>query len=195
MALVADRSLDLYCSTFAKEQHSKPYRMKCCSKSVATAVGKIFESVLDEAVVEYSKKYDCTFFIVPCYPITRMNHASIITRFICKNSDFLSEIGVSSNQFQELFEKFITLKCKNEYATKIEDKTFILNGRGILLTDWCNAIKAHYGSSLVDESTSSPFDSNPGFIGTMESNMSIFTETGDDIKFKLTQIVENLAQN
>ena len=195
MSLVADRSLDLYCEAFANGRGHGGCCIRPCSKSVIASVGKIFDTVMEHAVSEYSKKYDMVFFIVPCYPITRMNKVSVITRFICKNSDFLSDIGVSSSQFQDFFEKFISLKCKNEYVTKLSENVFILNGRGILLNDWVKSIKSHYGSLLVDDSISYPFDSNPGFIQTMESDMSIFSDTGDEIKFKLSKIIENLAKN
>ena len=192
MSWIADKSLDLYCANVATE-YSSPKKVRYCSKSVSAAVGKIFNSVLSSAVEEYSPKFDYVFIIVPCYPITRMEHASIITRFICKNSDFLSEMGVSSNQFQEMFEKFLSQKCNSEYITRINSNTFILNGRNVLFHDWVDAIKTHFGTSLVDDSKSFPFDSNPDFINTMEYNLEIFTKTGEDIRFRLGEILKNLT--
>lgn len=193
MAWVADKSLDLYCEKTVKERNIVTDSEKCASKCVFSNVGKIFEDVFNAAIEEFSRKFDYLFIIIPCYPIMRMKHVSMMTRFICKHSDFLSEIGISSSQFLEFFEKFILSKCKMEYATSITDKVFILNGRGVLLHDWKDAIKKRFGSSLVDDSKSFPFDSNPCFINTMEDNMDVFEETDDVLRYKLGEILESLT--
>jgi hypothetical protein len=124
-----------------------------------------------------------------------MRQPSIITRFTCRNSDTLADIGVSSEQFQEYFEKFISKICKNEYATSLDGfkNAFVLKDRRSLLHDWMDAIVSVYGSSLVDSTKSSPFETNPGYINTMESNLSIFDESGDEIGFKLQEIIRNLT--
>ena len=196
MAWIADKSLDLYCASLPKESAVESnVKSKYRSKSVASSVGKIFSSVFDSAISGYSKKFDKVFVIVPCFPMMRMRQASIISRFICMDDGFLAELGVSSNQFQEFFEKFIVQKCRNEYLTKDDtvENCFILNGRGVLLKDWVDAITDCYGSSLVDFSKSSPFDSNPCFINTMKHEFGNFTETTEEMKFKLRELLKNLT--
>lgn len=188
---IGDKSLDLYCSNVIP-MHSSPRDIRYNSKSVNAAATKIFNNVFDSTVEYFGKKYDKTFIVVPCYPITRMEKVSIITRFICNNSDFLSENGVSSNQFQEMFEKFILSKSKCEYITNISENVFMLNARGILLTDWVNAITEHYGSSLVDFSKEHPFDSNPNFIINLEGKTELFTKTTEEIKFRLSEIISSI---
>lgn len=197
IAWIADKSLDIYCASLSKEtiESFSNVKSKYRSKSVASSVGKIFSSVFNSAIAEYSKKFEKVFVIVPCFPIMRMKQASIISRFICMDDGFLSELGVSSNQFQEFFEKFIMQKCRNEYLTKDETfgNCFILNGRGVLLKDWTDAIVDVYGSSLVDLSKSGIFENNPGFINTMKHRPESFTETTEEMKFKLKELIKNLT--
>lgn len=193
IAWIADKALDLYCASLNVKGTSIEPKRRFHSASVSASIGEIFANVFNSAVDKYSVKYDKVFIVVPCFPIMRMRQASIISRFICKNADFLFDLGVSSNQFQDFFEKFISIKCKNEYATKVNDKCFLLNGRGVLLHDWLEAIVAHYGSSLVDFAKTAPFDSNPGCICTMEHNLSVFTETSEETKFKIGELIKNLT--
>lgn len=197
IAWIADKSLDLYCESLQKNNSEENciVKSKYRSKSVASSVRKIFSSVYDSVLSEYSKKFEKVFVVVPCFPIMRMRHASIISRFICMDDGFLSELGVSSNQFQDFFEKFIMQKCKNEYMTKDDkiENCFILNGRSVLLKDWVEAIKEVYGSSLVDFSKTEPFDSNPGFINTIMDREGFFTDTSEETKFKLRELIKNLT--
>lgn len=193
IAWIADKSLDIYCSSIPKKVDTSGIPVKYRSKSVSSKVGKIFSDVFDASISEYSKKYEKVFYLVPCFPMMRMGHASIISRFICRNGDFLSELGVSSVQFQDFFEKFIMEKCKNEYVTKICENCYILNGRGILLHDWLDSLKSCYGSSLIDFNADYIFSNNPLFINTMEDNINIFSETTDEIRFKTKEIILGLT--
>ena len=192
ISLVADRSLDLYCESVA-ENYPPTYGKSPKSRHVSPSVMKVFRSVMDEAVGSYSSKYDLVFAIVPCYPITRMRSASIITRFICRNPGILHEMGVGSNQFLEMFEKFISSLCDSEYVSRAGNGAFVLNGRRILGSDWKDAILRRYGSSLVDLSVEHPFLSNPGFITSMESDLATFDPTGDDVKFRLDEILGRIG--
>lgn len=193
MAWIADKSLDIYCSTIPHKTVIDNRPVKYRSKSVSSRVGKIFSDVFDASIAEYSKKYEKVFYIVPCFPMMRMGHASIISRFICRNGEFLSELGVSSVQFQDFFEKFISEKCKNEYVTKIGENCYLLNGRGILLHDWLESITNCYGSSLIDYSSDGIFLNRPSFLNTMEDNMDIFSETTEEIKYKTKEIILGLT--
>ena len=198
IAWIADKSLDIYCSKISSKSVAESIdlqKAKYRHKAVAASVGKIFSSVFNEVMSDYSKKYDKVFVIVPCYPIMRMRQPSIISRFICRNDELLSEFGVSSNQFLEFFEKFIMNICKNEYITKIGEfeNCYVLKGKNILFHDWIDSIVEHYGSYLVDCSKTEPFDSNPNFIMTMEYNIDIFLKTTNEIRFKTKSLLENLT--
>lgn len=193
ISLIADRSLDIYCASVANEHH-EPLKGHV-PKRVASFVGKIFANVMDDLLEKVCLKYDKVFITVPCYPITRLKSGFMMTRFVCRHTDMLSGMGVSSNHFQEFFEKFISLKCVNEYITKLNDNTYILNGRGVLSSDWVKAIKDVYGSSLVDDSIPSTYETNPKFIVNMEEvGPERLTETEPCIEYKLKEIIKATLQ-
>lgn len=190
MAWIADRSLDIYCAKYTNDDIDG---LKGKSVHVFPSVCKIFQEVFDNIIIQCKPRFDKTYFIVPCFPLLRMKKSSITTRFSCLNSSYLQNIGVSAAHFLEFFERFIAERCQNEYVSKVDENCFILNARGALLHDWKDAVNSCYGSSLVDSSKPSIFEFNPGFINTMEDDMSLFTETNEGLKFKLRSAIENLT--
>lgn len=194
ISLIADRSLDIYCSELPKIENTAEYRCKGhVPKKVAASVGKIFSKVTENVMDQCCQKFDKVFLIVPCYPINRLKNGLVLTRLLCRNSDILAEMGVSSSHFLEFFEKFISLKCVNEYVTQLRENAYVLNARNALYGDWVEAIKNTYGSSLVDDTIEDEFKNNPNFIIDMGiSNPEMMTETGEDLKYKLNEIVKSL---
>ena len=188
---IVDKSLDVYCSSLKENILDNCIKTRCCHGSIM----KILSSVLDESISFYANKYDRIFVVVPCHPAMRSSSIHGLYRFKCLHDDVLSNIGVSSSQFLDYVEKFISRISIDEYYTKYGscDNCFILNGRKLLMHDWHNAIIRTYGSSLVDDQKREPFDDNPGFVSTMEGNLNLFSKTSAELTFRMDEILKKLT--
>jgi len=188
IALIADKSLDVYAaSVMGNGVGQSEHRRSACTKA---SVMKTFEKVFSEVMDSYSKQYDVTFVVVPCFPMMRMNGVcSIITRFMCMNPKYLYDNGISSAQFIEYFEKFIQQKCDGSRTELYDGKVVILKEKMLLANDWKRLLVDKYGTSLVDWSVSEPFTSNPGFIKTYEDDLSVYGKLDELSEFNAKQLI------
>jgi len=191
-SLIADKALDIYSSRVMKF-HVTATAIKNRSSSTKSSVLKIFDEVMDAVVDECRGVYDKVIVCVGCFPLMRMKSSpSLMTRLICKNSIFLREHGVSSNQFLDYFEKYIQMKCQSEKTEHYDGYVVFLKDKYTFCSEWMQLLTEHFGNSIIDFAECNLFSNNPRFIVTMESQTEMFTEFPKDIEYKDRKIIESI---